>query len=137
MCKTYSAVMLATIYRLFSSPRFQKYSQDFLFKRITTLKVTLNFTFLYGAVLMVFSFFGSVDNLKRYDCYLLAHLSFRKTTVSVNTLEKQDFHKGKHSQAVTFVQINFSLYPKICSEICLGVKKLKVARNQKIVLVNL
>ena len=81
---------------------------------------------------MVFSFFDSVDNLKHYDYYLLPHLSLRKTTVFVNTLGKQDCHKEKHSQAVMFVQINFSLYPKICSEICLGVKKLKVARSQKL-----
>ena len=69
--------------------------------------------------------FGSVDNLKRCDHYLLEHLPARKTTVSVNTFGKQDCYKGKHSQTVTFVQINFSLYPKMCSEICLGVKKLK------------
>ena len=56
--------------------------------------------------------FGSVDNLKRCDYYLLEHLPVRKTTVSVNTLGKQDCYKGKHSQTVTFVQINFSLYPK-------------------------
>ena len=62
-------------------------------------------------------FFGSVDNLKRCDHYLLEHLSVRKTTVSVNTLGKQDCYKEKHIQTVRFVQINFSLYPRICSEI--------------------
>ena len=77
-------------------------------------------------------FFGSVGNLKRCDYYLLEHLSVRKTTVTVNTLGKQDCYKGKHVQTVTFVQINFSLYPRICSEICLGVKKLKGVRSQKL-----
>ena len=76
--------------------------------------------------------FGSVDNLKRCDHYLLEHLPARKTTVSVNTFGKQDCYKGKHSQTVTFVQINFSLYPKMCSEICFGVKKLKALRTQKL-----
>ena len=66
-------------------------------------------------------FFVNVDNLKCCDYYLLDHLSLRKTTVSVNILGKQDSYKGKHTQTATFVQIIFSLYPKICSEIRLGV----------------
>ena len=76
--------------------------------------------------------FGSVDNLKCCDYYLSEHLSLRKTTVSVNILGKQECYKGKHTQTVTFIQIIFSLYPKICSEIRLGVKKLKPVRSQKL-----
>ena len=74
----------------------------------------------------------SVDNLNYCDYYLLEHLPLRKTTVFVNTLGKQDCYKGKHSQTLTFVQINFSLYAKVCSEICLGVKKLEAHRTQKL-----
>ena len=77
-------------------------------------------------------FFGSVDNLKRCDYSLLEYLSLRKTTVSVNILGKQDCYKGKHTQTVMFVQIIVSLYPKICSEIRLGVKNLKPVRSQKL-----
>ena len=77
-------------------------------------------------------FFGSVDNLRRCDYYLLEHLSVRKTTVSVNILGKQDCYKGKQKQIVTFVQISFSLYHRICSEICLAVKKLKAVSSQKL-----
>ena len=76
--------------------------------------------------------FGSVDNLKRCNYYLLEHLPLRKITVSVNTLGKQDYCKRKHSQIITFVQINFSQYPKICLETCLGGKKLETLRIQKL-----
>ena len=80
----------------------------------------------------LFNLFGNVDNSKPCDYYLLEHLPVRKTIVSVNILGKQDCYKGKQSQTVTFVQINFLLYPKICSEIYLGVKKLKALRTQKL-----
>ena len=52
-------------------------------------------------------FFGSVDDLKCCDYYLLEHRSVRKTTVSVNALGKHDCYKGKHTQTVTFVQLPF------------------------------
>ena len=99
MSRTYPAVTLAAIHRLFLVlVLINVHSNIFFLRELRHWKWCLISHLCMEQYRWLFNLFGSIDNLKRSDYDLLKHLPVRKTTVFVNNLGnkiviKENIHK--------------------------------------------